>query len=226
MTGPDRLRQAIATLAGPDIAVAVQHTQRPDGSLWPEEFPAIARAVPARRAEFTAGRVAARQAMAALGLPLAAVPMGADRAPQWPAGTLGSIAHAGGVCVAVLARRGAVRGIGIDLEPAVPLATDLWDTVLRPDERAALALFDPAHQGLQAARIFAAKEAAYKCQYPQSQTILDFDAMLIRLTNARFTASFTRDIPPFRQDDHFDGQFGLCEGFIIALVVQRGAQSL
>jgi len=226
MTGFDGLKQAIEALAGPDIAVAVQDTHRPDGTLWPEESSAVARAIPARQAEFTAGRVAARQAMAALGLPLAAVPMGADRAPQWPMGVVGSIAHAGRICVAVLARSGPINGIGVDLEPALPLSPELWDTVLRPDERALLAPLEPAQQGLHATRIFAAKEAAYKCQYPLSQTVLDFDALQITVTESRFTASFQRDTPPFMSGHRIAGHFGQHEGLILALVVQRGAQTV
>ena len=62
--------------------------------LLPEERGAVAKAVPKRVAQFTAGRVCARRALAQLGntepVPIL---MGEDRAPQWPAGYVGSISH-------------------------------------------------------------------------------------------------------------------------------------
>ena len=226
MTDLAGLRRTVAVMAGPDIAVAVQDTQSPEGTLWSREVAAISRAIPARRAEFTAGRVAARQAMTALGLPASAIPMGPDRAPQWPAGLIGSIAHAGRACVVALARSEAFAGIGIDLEPAEPLCADLWETVLRPEERAALALLPEDQQGLAALRIFVAKEAVYKCQYPQSRTLLGFGAFTVTVSATGFTARFAYDTPPFGAADSFHGQFGLHNGLIIALVVQHRVQTL
>lgn len=226
MTDFAGLRRTVATLAGPDIAVAVQNTQSPEGALWPEEVAAISRAIPARRAEFTAGRVAARQALAALGLPASAIPMGPDRAPQWPAGVIGSIAHAGRACVVVLARAETIAGIGIDLEVAEPLDIAFWKTVLRTEEREAIALLPTEQQGLAAMRIFAAKESAYKYQYPQSRTLLGFDAFKVTFSETRFTAVFARDVSPFGTGDVVRGQFGHHDGLIIALAVQRRSQTL
>ena len=68
------LADALRGLLGPGIGVGVTDPIAPEGALWDTEKPAVARAVPKRRLEFTAGRVAARAAMADLGLPAAAVP--------------------------------------------------------------------------------------------------------------------------------------------------------
>lgn len=174
--------------------------------LWPGE--AIA-AVPHRLAEFAAGRAAARQALAALGLPKAAIPMGEDRAPIWPQGVVGSISHCAGACMAVAGRQRDFAGIGLDLEPARPLVRDLWPSILRPEEVAA--------DGLDALRIFVAKEAAYKAQYPLSRQLFDFQALQISTQDQTFTAQFVRAVPPFASGDFLRGRLIQASGFCAAL---------
>ena len=153
---------------------AMAQPQPDTGALFPEERAAMARAVPTRVAEFTGGRVAARAALARIGLPPVAIPVGDDRAPAWPEGVVGSISHGGGVCVAVVGRAAAWRGLGVDLEPDAPLPPDLVAEIAVEAELAALA---PMGQGHAATRVFSAKEAAYKAQYPETRAVFGFDAM-------------------------------------------------
>ena len=56
--------------------------------------------------------------MAALGVRGDPVRRGADRAPQWPAGLVGSITHTVGYSAAVVARQGSLLSLGIDAESA------------------------------------------------------------------------------------------------------------
>lgn len=197
-----------AEVAGWDIGTAP--------APWPLEAAAVAAAVPARQAEFAAGRAAARLALEALGLPPAAVPVAASRAPCWPRGITGSISHADGVALAVLAPALQCSGLGLDIEPDSPFPADLVGSVTRPEERRWLAMqSDP----LGAARlIFAAKEAAYKCQFPQSQSVLGFDAILITadLPAGRLTARFMIDVPPFRSGSLLHGRFVRSAGLVLA----------
>lgn len=174
--------------------------------LWPGE--AIV-AVPHRLAEFAAGRAAARQALAALGLPKVAIPMGEDRAPIWPQGVVGSISHCAGACMAVVARQSDFVGIGLDLEPAQPLARDLWPSILRPEEFAA--------DGLDALRIFVAKEAAYKAQYLLSRQVFDFQVLNITFQDQYFTARFVLPVPPFAAGHILQGRMIEADGFYAAL---------
>lgn len=185
--------------APPGLAWAVVALGSAD--LLPEEEAAMARAVPKRRAEFAAGRKAARQAMTQLGLPRVAIPMGADRAPVWPCGVTGSISHAGGLALAVVAGTGAVRSVGVDLERDVPLDPWLVAEVCRPEERAGLS---PEAQAAQATRLFSAKEAAYKAHYPLLRRVygfyglsVDLDRGLARFTDHPEVAAF----PPERRAD-------------------------
>lgn len=168
-------------------------------SLKPEEDSAMARALPARRAEFAAGRAAARQA---LGRDVA-IPMGADRAPVWPPGDAGCITHAGGWAMAV-----AGTGLlGIDLEDDADLPDDLRETILRPEERSA----DPRTARL----IFSAKECAYKAQYPLTRALFGFDVLSVTLGAGRFRAEFRQSVGPFAIGAALEGRHAIGGGFIL-----------
>ncbi|MBY6159629.1 4'-phosphopantetheinyl transferase superfamily protein [Mameliella alba] len=155
--------------------------------LFPDETAAMTNAQPARRAEFAAGRRAARQAMARLGLPPAPVPMAPDRAPVWPTGLVGSISHAGGLCLAVVARATAFAALGVDLESDAPLDPDLISEICLPEELVGL---PEAQRGGHAARIFSAKEAAYKAHYPRARLVFGFHGLHVDMERgcARFTS--------------------------------------
>jgi 4'-phosphopantetheinyl transferase EntD len=165
-------------------------------------------AIPARRTEFAAGRAAAAQALAALGI-TAGVPMGDDRAPVWPAGIYGSITHTKTMALAAVTTAGA---IGIDLEPEDAVAADLWTHVLRPEE-CAIARQNPA----LATRIFCAKEAVFKAQYPRTKLMFGFDRLLITLDGAGFAARFMADTGPIAAGHVWPGQLICAEGHILAV---------
>jgi 4'-phosphopantetheinyl transferase EntD len=182
---------------------------------WPSEAPAVAAAVPARQAEFAAGRAAVRAALDALGLPAVAVPVGQTRAPVWPSGIVGSITHSDGLALAVLAPARQCAGLGFDAEPDAPFPEDLVESVTRPEERLWLARQpDP----LTAARmIFVAKEAAYKCQFPASRAVLGFDALRIGFgADGKVEAVFTIPVPPFAVGQRLKGRVARGAGLIMA----------
>src|SRR5438132_715206 len=106
----------------PVRVVVVEATQAEwDSQLLPEEARLVATAVGRRRREFAAGRACARLALGRLGFPEAPLLSGPDRAPVWPEAAVGSITHCPGYCAAAVARRGAVRSLGIDAELHQPL---------------------------------------------------------------------------------------------------------
>lgn len=171
-------------------------------------------AIDRRSREFAAGRRAARAAARQAGLVLDRLPMGEDRAPVWPPGLTGSISHSDRLCLAVVGPA-AAGTIGLDLEPDAPLAHELWDTLLRPAEIAALPAGGDA--GRLALAIFAAKEAAYKAQYPLTRRIFGFHDLEITLSPGRFRAVFTAPHPPFALGDTIEGQWGRAQGHALAL---------
>ncbi|WP_421905752.1 4'-phosphopantetheinyl transferase family protein [Mameliella sp.] len=178
----ERLVRQIGPLRGVGWGLAVPG----EGDLYPEEEVAIARARPERRAEFAAGRLAARRAMAQLDLADAAIPMGPDRAPVWPKGLVGSISHAAGICLGVVARADNFRSLGIDIEGDAPLAEDLIPEICLPEE---LALVPANLRAARAKRLFSAKEAAYKAHYPLAAQAFGFHGLQVDLAQglARFT---------------------------------------
>jgi 4'-phosphopantetheinyl transferase EntD len=179
----DGIRAALHKMLGPDAGIGVTDP-RTAAELWPQEIAAITRAVPKRRAEFAAGRAAARAAMAELGRAPCTIPQGPDRAPLWPAGLSGSIAHCDDCCIAAVANNADYKTLGVDIEPATPLDPDLTDIICTKAEREWLAnQSDPA---LAAKMIFSAKEAIYKAQYPLTRKIIGFDAVTLEITGERF----------------------------------------
>ncbi|MGL4236953.1 4'-phosphopantetheinyl transferase family protein [Tabrizicola sp.] len=205
------IETAVKGLFPDGVAVAVEEvTPGTDGHLWPEERAAIAGAVPKRLAEFAAGRSAARQALAKLGHPPAALPVGPDRAPLWPPGIAGSIAHAADIAIAV-ARRGSP--LGIDIEEDSPLDPDLWPVICTKTELDQLPLQD---RGLFVKHIFSAKEAIFKAQDPRHRAMFGFDAVSVTLAESGFHAKFCQDAGAFRNGQTVTGRLTRIHGLILA----------
>jgi 4'-phosphopantetheinyl transferase EntD len=166
---------------GPDVASAgfavVDHAAVIDAlaGLGFEGVPE--RAVPKRRAEFLAGRWAARQALAKLGVD-ATPSRNEDGSPRWPAQIIGSITHGAGRALCAVARVGRVRSLGIDAERLMTESTkrELLDRICSDEEQALLVseLSVPGHQAVSFA--FSAKESLYKCLYPLMGHFMDFSA--------------------------------------------------
>lgn len=153
-----------------------------DARLAPAEHAAIAQSVPHRRAEFTAGRVQARLAMVALGVPPAPLPPLADRTPAWPTGITGSITHDATHAAAAIVRLGSgVRAVGIDLEPDDPLDPLLIPEVCIADEASWLGKQRAELRGHLARIVFSAKESAFKCQFALTRRMLEFSEIRVAL---------------------------------------------
>jgi 4'-phosphopantetheinyl transferase EntD len=140
-----------------------------DGPLHPEEESAVARAAPARRREFSAGRWCARAALTGVALTDFPVLRGPNREPVWPPGIVGSITHCPGYCAAAVSRADQLSGIGIDAE--VNRVRDHW-TAAAVCTTGELASF-PALRGIDAWLIaFSAKEAVFKLWFPLTGRML------------------------------------------------------
>lgn len=213
---PDDLAGALRAVLPTEVALGVGDVTSPV-ALWPGEF--LQNAVPSRLAEFSAGRTAARNALAQLGKPQLAIPMQADRAPQWPNGLTGSISHCSGACMALVAETRDFAGIGLDLEPALPIAPELWSTILRPEELASLRELQKQDQGLEVLKVFSAKEAAYKAQYAVSQCLFGFDGLSVSIADHRFMAKFALAVGPFPAGFELQGSFVLCDEVLAAVVL-------
>jgi 4'-phosphopantetheinyl transferase EntD len=206
------LAAAARRLLPASVAVATADPTKPASPLWPGET--LQGAISKRQREFASGRLAARAALAQLGLPAQAIPMGQDRAPVWPPGLNGSITHSDTLCLAAVTQGQTL--IGIDLEPATPLERDLWDAILLPQERATLT--EHPNATLFAKLMFSAKEAAYKAQYTRSKTLIGFEVFHITLSATGFTARFTQTVPGFAAGTRLHGKYTQTQGHYLTTV--------
>jgi len=172
----------IGDLFGPDVQVGSLLIEAADPSaLPPAEAALAARFAPRRRREFAAGRQCARRLLAELGAGEPLLLVAEHRAPGWPSDVVGSISHGAGLCVVAVARRGAVRGLGVDVESDAPLAEALRRRACSDGEARLLAGVGPEQAGRIAKLLFSAKEAVYKCVHPLLQQPLGLRAVEIRL---------------------------------------------
>lgn len=177
------------------------------GALSPREADAVDHALHPRQREFAAGRSAARDAMMAIGFPPRSVPMGADRAPVWPEGLVGSITHNEEQVVAAVADAAKVRSLGIDIEACEPLDAELWGSILADEEVEGLGEWG-VPPGQAAMRIFSAKEAVYKAAYPIVGEVWEFNRLTLRPNGPnRFLAQLGAAAGPFSEGAQFAGDY-------------------
>ena len=187
--------------------------------LFPEELRAIARATPTRRKEFALGRSCAREALALLGGPRVAIPVGRFRDPVWPFGYVGSITHCQDFCAVAVARTlpasgcPAILGLGLDSEPAIPLSEERTGVVCSARECTWLA----SRQGdpLPWDRLFfCAKESAYKCLFPTTHRFLEFRDMGVLFDADQGSFDVT---PPslYGSPSHLFGRYLIRDGLVL-----------
>ena len=176
----------------------------------PDEEEPMVRMRAGRRAEFLAGRTAVRQALRALALPPLGIPMGPDRAPIWPKGVIGSIAHDERDAVAVVGHVSKHLCLGIDLEPAAPLPPDVSREVLTRGE--------PNGPGCESRAVFAVKETVFKAVYPLIGTIWPYTAVTVQLMqiDETYEATLNRPAGPFPAGTVVQGPILIRQGVILA----------
>jgi enterobactin synthetase component D len=139
----------------------------------------IARSVRKRRAEFFYGRLCAKAAMAAIGMP-GQVGVGAQREPRWPAATVGSISHSDTIAAAAVAPAGDCGGVGIDLAERIAPAgvEELIGIVVSKREHGYLCSLGAQQDiALCLTVVFSAKETFFKAVYNLVREYFDFDAI-------------------------------------------------
>ncbi|OSZ75431.1 4'-phosphopantetheinyl transferase [Hydrogenophaga sp. IBVHS1] len=216
-----RLQATVQAQLGPELAVICTGVEGHPECLWPGERMAVAKAIPRRQREFAAGRAAARAAMRQLGWCECAIPAREDRSPTWPEGLVGSISHSAGFCVAVVATNRHWDSIGIDIESDQRVEPDLWPSICLPEELQQITHEDVLTTKSRVTRLFSAKEAFFKWQYPDTLRMLDFQDVEVRLNadGSSFEALCLREHRDDSRRCNATGQQFLLEGQILSLVV-------
>jgi 4'-phosphopantetheinyl transferase EntD len=170
-----------AAFAVPGICAAHRLISPGDeNGLKDEEAPAFAKSVVKVRRASGAARIVARALLAEFGLLNVAVPKSPSGAPIWPQGVVGSLTHDSRVAIAAVGRRRDIAAIGVDVEPAEELPSDLIDVVATPREQAIIG-------GVRfgGRLLFVAKEAVYKAVYSLDQTFLEHHQVEIDFANRK-----------------------------------------
>jgi 4'-phosphopantetheinyl transferase EntD len=180
-TADSSLQIAIDAISFPGIMIGHRLISPGDEhALLPAESPAFASSVIKVRRASGAARLVARELLSRLGHSECALPRAPSGAPVWPAGIVGSLSHDSRVAVAAVGSCRDIGAIGIDIEPAECLPTDLLDTVATPRERLEL-----DHDPYRGRLLFAAKEAVYKALYPLDHTFLEHHDVEIDFANRK-----------------------------------------
>nr|WP_285558369.1 4'-phosphopantetheinyl transferase superfamily protein [Streptomyces hygroscopicus] len=118
---------------------------------------------------------------------------GADRAPRWPAGAVGSMTHCTGYRAAAVAAASRIHAVGIDAEPHEALPPEVGALITDAGERTDLERLSARHPRVHWGRLlFSAKESVFKAWYPLTGQWLDFhDA---RVTLHPESRTFTADL--------------------------------
>lgn len=193
------------------VGVALRFVNSADEAapaLYPGEEQALSpRAVAERRLLYALGRAAARDALAQLGVPPAAIGRGAGGQPLWPDGIVGAISHSNAVAVALVGRRTDYVGLGVDVE-ALGRNIDgrIAHLVAGPSE---MAWVNPEAGLERLIMLFSAKEAVFKALYPVEQVWFGFcdvaltwdaqrqlfEAELLKALGSRYQAGFRLEVP-------------------------------
>lgn len=147
--------------------------------------------------EFSAGRLAARNALEKLGLSAApAIRLGKRGEPVWPENYVGSISHSERLAVAVAASKTDFRGVGIDLQSLRRAVNEeIARRICHPQEilwcRA-----DALDFQTRLMTIFSAKETLFKALYPLTEAVFYFLDAELRFdeTNSSCQATLLKDL--------------------------------
>lgn len=166
----------------------------------------MARSVVKRRAEYLAGRLCARSALAAQSICGTPHSVPDSRCPHWPDNTCGAITHSHGVAGAVAGHQSFWKGVGLDVEHwiAPDTAQQLQDAILAPEEKPLLDA-SPDRFARQLTLIFSAKESLYKAlNLLVGRSFYFHDAAITAWGDNTLTLTLSLDLDAHhRKGDHF-----------------------
>jgi 4'-phosphopantetheinyl transferase EntD len=195
LENPAQLSTEVSGLFPSGVIAAELTVPAPRELLTSAELQLIAHCAEKRIQDFAAGRACAHRALRELGILDFSLLAGEQREPLWPAGIIGSITHTYGYGAAVVARQRDLRSVGLDCERVDSVDEELWSRICTPAEIERLAQLPPPERGRQAALIFAAKEAFYKCQFPLTREWVGFEDVVIEPLDGPSVAGSLRIVP-------------------------------
>jgi enterobactin synthetase component D / holo-[acyl-carrier protein] synthase len=197
-----------------DTAIVMANIADHRQHLFAAERADLAPMAEVRQFGFSSGRYCAHLAQSALGCTEAPV-LRQDRAPVWPAPSVGSITHSTAIAASVAST--AYLGVGIDLEEVGRVKDKLHRMLFTDAEQARLKnyTFDAASV------MFSAKEAGYKAIHPIGQKYIGFKDAEIHLQpeSTCFTIEYIGDYTPNLALNRGMGYWHICAGHVLTLFV-------
>ncbi|MGV3727066.1 4'-phosphopantetheinyl transferase superfamily protein [Hydrogenophaga sp.] len=114
-----------------------------------------------------------------------------------------------------------MRSIGIDLERDRPMETALWPSICTKAEEAHVRAQPVEWQGHLMIRLFSAKEAVYKWQYPQTHRMLEFSQVEVNWLGDGPEARFVAQVKGAGKLGPVQGQCLVHEDLVVSLVCMR-----
>jgi 4'-phosphopantetheinyl transferase EntD len=157
--------------------------------LHPGEAGYVSKSGDIRRRDFALGRHCAHVALARLSLADMAIARGANGAPIWPEGIVGSITHTKGYAAALVGHTNMFLALGVDAERIGGVTENLYSRLFTTAERMHLATRDTKERDRDATILFSAKEAVYKaCNSLAGGERISFQDVDIALNDDSFSA--------------------------------------
>ncbi len=187
-------------------------------------YQTLVRAVPQRKAEHLAGRLAAREALRGLNCEARLLAVGSHRQPLWPEGIIGSISHTASLALAAVAKdSGRLCGLGIDIESVLSSkqTEEVIDGVIQREE---YGLLRQATLSVEEALtiIFSAKESLFKALFRHVGEYFEFSAAHITMLSPqtqRFTLQLVQPLTAtLPAGMTFNGQWHYLDGKIVTLI--------
>lgn len=140
----------------------------------------ISNSVLKRKAEFLAGRYAAKQALKCLGINNNNIPIGIHRSPTWPVEITASISHSNSIAICVASFKCHYLYLGVDIEKRlIPKdVTDIKNQIIQKSEEHLLLKSELTFEDAFTLT-FSSKESLFKALYPSVGGYFDFLAVKI-----------------------------------------------
>lgn len=184
------LENATRTLFDQSVAVRAIAIGDPAAMGTVAEISALGQVVDKRKAEFVAGRHAARGALRGIGLPDTDILIGTHRQPLPPREAVLTISHDQRLAMAVAAPAEKWLGVGVDIADADDLAENLIATICGKSDLCNLQSGESIAE--RAKLVFCLKEALFKAIFPQVGDWMDFSQSALSLDHgsASYQARF------------------------------------
>ena len=211
----NQLAAGVAGLFPPNVMTELLEIDAVTEVLYPEENRLVEHNHARRIRDFTAGRIAARHVLAALGVSQYPLLKDGDTT-LWPEGIIGSIAHSGQYAGVAVARKPEIIALGLDIEE-IARTSRVAAHITTPHERQLINQLAPPLRPEVISLVFSAKESLFKAIHPLVKTYFGFQNAEVEwdLPNQTYQVTLLKTLSPIFPVQHtLTGRFYMGNGYI------------